>query len=301
MSVRFEVGGFVRETSDVMPTLRRVAALALILIAPLAAPRAAPQEHIGQYAQADIIRGAQLYTAQCSVCHGLTGNGVGTVDLRRGTFRTAVSDNDLKRVIQSGVPASGMPPFKLDEPELTALLAFIRAGMDVNAPAAAIAVGDAANGQRIFAGKGDCLSCHRVDGRGGRSGPDLSDIASARTPASLHGSLLDPTSVMQPLNRPVRLVTRDGQTIIGRRLNEDTYTVQIATDDGRLASFDKAGLRELQVQTTSPMPSYRDRLTAAELADLFAYLLTLRDPNAPRNPFGRGAAPAPGGRGRGQR
>jgi cytochrome c1 len=73
----------------------------------------------------------------------------------------------------------------------------------------------------------------------------------------------------------VRAVTKDGRTITGRRLNEDTYTVQVIDDQERLLSLTKADLREYTVLTTSPMPSYKD-LTADELADLIAYLLSLK-------------------------
>ena len=37
---------------------------------------------------------------------------------------------------------------------------------------------------------------------------------------------------MMPINRPVRAVTRDGKVINGRRLNEDTYTVQLLDEQG---------------------------------------------------------------------
>ena len=52
---------------------------------------------------------------------------------------------------------------------------------------------------------------------------------------------------MLPINRPVRIVTRDGKTIRGRRLNEDTYTVQMIDDQERLVSLVKADLREFEV------------------------------------------------------
>lgn len=89
-------------------------------------------------------------------------------------------------------------------------------------------------------------------------------------------SLLDPSSTMMPINRPIRAVTRDGRTINGRRLNEDTFTVQIIDDQERLASLEKAQLREYTVLTTSAMPSYRDKLGRNELADLVAYLVSLK-------------------------
>ena len=65
-----------------------------------------------------------------------------------------------------------------------------------------------------------------------------------------------------PINRPVRAVTKDGRSINGRRLNEDTYTVQLIDEQERLVSLTKADLREYTILTASPMPSYKDRLTA---------------------------------------
>jgi cytochrome c oxidase cbb3-type subunit III len=251
--------------------------IALALCAVLLALPAGAQQHVGQYAQSDIVKGAQIYTTQCAVCHGLAGNTVAAVDLRVGKFRTAVADDDLRRVIRAGVPASGMPPMKLDDEELTAIVAFIRAGMNTHAPALAVKMGDATRGRAIVDGKAGCLKCHRINDRGGRSGPDLSAVGTTRSPSSIHQSLIEPSRAMLPLNRPIRVVTRDGRVITGRRLNEDTYTVQFADEEGRLLSLSKSDLREYQVLTTSPMPSYKDTLTQEEIADVFAYLLSLKD------------------------
>ncbi len=68
--------------------------------------------------------------------------------------------------------------------------------------------------------------------------PDLSDIGAIRSAGSLQRSLTDPDSQMMPINRPVRVVTRDGTVINGRRLNEDTYTVQLIDDQERLRLAD---------------------------------------------------------------
>ena len=136
----------------------------------------------------------------------------------------------------------------------------------------------AARGRALFEGKGSCGTCHRVRGRGPRMAPDLSDIGVSRTPAALQRSLRDPSSAMLPINRPVRIVMRDGRAINGRRLNEDTYTVQIIDDTERLMSLAKSDIRNLEVSTVSTMPSYASTLTPDEQADLVAYLLSLREP-----------------------
>jgi len=59
---------------------------------------------------------------------------------------------------------------------------------------------------------------------------------------------------------------QEGKTINGRRLNEDTYTVQIIDEQERLVSLTKADLREFAVLKTTPMPSYKDKFSAQELA-----------------------------------
>jgi putative heme-binding domain-containing protein len=128
----------------------------------------------------------------------------------------------------------------------------------------------------LFEGKGGCTTCHRVGRVGSRVAPNLSDIGSLRSAGSLQRSLLDPSSQMMPINRPVRVVTKDGTVINGRRLNEDTYHLQLIDDRERLHSLVKADLREFTISTTSPMPSYAGKLSPEEAADVIAYLLSLK-------------------------
>lgn len=230
--------------------------------------------HPEDYAPADIAYGAKLFGEQCVACHGANGDGVAGIDFKRGTFHTVVTDRDLSQVISIGVPGKGMPAFKLDPTEITGIVAYIRNFNAVDR--ASIKLGDVARGMALFEGKGRCGSCHRVDGVGPRSAPDLSDVGAVRSAASIQRSLLDPSSQMMPINRPVHIVTRDGRTFNGRRLNEDTYSVQIMDAQEALVSLDKADLKTFTIDTTSPMPAYQGTLSEDEVADLVAYLLSLK-------------------------
>ena len=254
----------------------RVAALSalLTLVAGARGEAQLVQDHPGQYTQADIQVGARLYNAQCAQCHGPNGDQISGIDLRRGQFRRAGSDEDLARIVTNGIPGTGMPPFALQPPELTGIVAFIRAGFDPSVRA--IRIGNASRGQAIVEGKGGCLTCHRVNDRGSRVAPDLSDVGVARTADMIYRSLTDPTTGMMPINRPVRIVLKNGRTLNGRRLNEDTYTVQLIDEKEELHSIEKRDIRSYVVETKSPMPSYADRLTPDELSDVIAYLLTLK-------------------------
>jgi putative heme-binding domain-containing protein len=234
----------------------------------------AQTQHPGEYAPADIAYGSRLYDAQCTTCHGATGDGVGGVDLRSGKFRNAVTDQDLTRVVTTGIPGTGMQAFKFDPAEIAGIVAFLR---NMNAfDRGSVKAGDAERGRAVFDGKGDCARCHRVGTRGSRVGPDLSDVGAMRSAASLLRSLLDPTSQMMPINRPVRAVMRDGKVVNGRRLNEDTYTVQLIDDQERLLSLMKSDVAEFTIATVSPMPSFSGRLTPDEIDDVVAYLLSLK-------------------------
>jgi putative heme-binding domain-containing protein len=235
-----------------------------------------------QYAPSDIQGGARIYTAQCAACHGPNGDGVAKVDLRSGKFSRATSgdhlDDDLRKLISTGVSGTAMPPFKFDPAQLNMIVAYLRNMRDFNANPGSrtVKVGEALRGQAVFEAKGQCLTCHRVNGKGSRVGPDLSDIGGNRTAEALERSLLDPNASIQPVNRFVRAVTRDGKTVRGRRLNEDSYTVQIMDEQERLVSLVKADLLEYTVIKTSAMPSYKDTLSSDERADIIAYLLTLK-------------------------
>jgi hypothetical protein len=92
----------------------------------------------------------------------------------------------------------------------------------------------------------------------------------------LERSVRDPSSALLPINRPVRIVMRDGRTILGRRLNEDTHTVQVIDEHERLLSVMKKDVQSFDAARESAMPAYAGRLTDNEIADVVAYLLTLR-------------------------
>ena len=240
----------------------------------LRADQTQPPAHETQYSEADIAYGLQVYAARCSTCHGPQGDAVGGVALRSGKFRNAVVDRNLERFIRTGSQAAGMPPIALNAAEMAGIIAYLRNMNTLDA--ATLKAGDPARGRVVFEGRGKCGSCHRVGSVGSRVAPDLTEIGSARSAGSLQRSLLAPTTQMMPINRPVRIVMKDGTVINGRRLNEDTYSIQLIDDRERLHSLLKSDLRAFTISTTSPMPSYKDTLNAEEQADLLAYLLSLK-------------------------
>ena len=241
----------------------------LFLLAPLGAMLAAQQPSSGVV---DLESGSLLYRANCAACHGPAGDAVPNASLRRADLRRGSSDEDLRRVIANGITGTAMPAFPLPPSQINQIIGYLR--FLRNPPRAS--AGDPRRGRALLEGKGKCLTCHQVNGSGARLGPDLSEVGAWRPPEYLTSSLLRPDESILPQHRFVRLVTRDGTVITGRRLNEDTHYVQLLDSQERLVSFAKADLREYAPLCNSPMPSYDGKLSAQEMADLISYLVTLK-------------------------
>jgi putative heme-binding domain-containing protein len=89
-------------------------------------------------------------------------------------------------------------------------------------------------------------------------------------------SILEPDAAVSGTNPPFRAVKKDGTVITGLLLNQDMFGVQMLDASGALMSIQRSDLRESGLLKNSPMPSYRDKLTPQELADLIAYVGSLR-------------------------
>ena len=231
-----------------------------------------------------ITRGAVLFRQECVFCHGVAARGgMRGPDLTTGSWNHGGADADLARTITGGVPGTAMPPNNLTADEVWQIVAYLRT---LQQPVAA-AVGDRSLGEALFFGTARCSSCHIVNGHGGRLGPELSTVGSARSRAYLVESIRQPGRQLTQ-NRAfgddvtlkydtVTAVTADGRTIVGVPMNEDTFTLQLMDTSERVHSLDKKTLKSVRHENRSLMPAYdASRLSNADLDNLVAYLQSLR-------------------------
>lgn len=232
---------------------------------------------------ADLKSGKATYAMYCSRCHGFDGSGGMGPPLARPRLRHAADEAAIKDVLVNGIPGTAMlAAWSLSEREVADVASYVRSlGQRASEPLP----GDPTKGQATY-GRLACSSCHIVDGTGSGLGPDLTDVGGRRGSVFLRESLLDPGAARperavpyEPYGYPayqvVRAQPRDGAEVIGARLNEDTFTIQLRDQQGRLHSFRKSELQRLTPEPgTSLMPSYRDLLNRVELNDLVAYLMS---------------------------
>jgi putative heme-binding domain-containing protein len=222
----------------------------------------------------DVEDGGRLYRANCSICHGAQGDGVAGIDLGHGKFRHATSDDDIANIIRTGIAGTAMPPNNFSDFQSLTIVAYLRS--IAAATVATTSGGNPARGKAIYEGKGGCAACHRIRGVGARTGPDLSDIGNVRLAGELEQSLTDPNAEVLAQNRQFTGTMKDGTPVVGTLLNEDKYSVQLLDSKDRLVSVERAKLREFAIAAKSPMPSYKDKLSSTELADLVSYLVSLK-------------------------
>jgi len=222
---------------------------------------------------ADEAIGRQYFLGHCAQCHGPEGEGGRGVNLTTGLYRHGSSDRQLYMTIRKGIPGSEMPGSRLTPSEVWRMVTYVRRlGA---AGAGEKATGDPNLGRMIYEGKGGCVACHAVKEKGGRLGPDLTEIGLRRSLKFLRDSVTDPSSYIDRQYLSAAAVTPDG-TVRGVVLNEDDYSIQLRDMRGDLRSFLKSDLTEIRVERESLMPAYNNALSDMEIDGLVAYLSSLR-------------------------
>ncbi len=190
----------------------------------------------------DIETGQVLFARQCSVCHGLDAGGaeIGP-DLTTGEFERSSTDAGLFNVISEGVPDTpmiGINRTRTDQSvwQIVAYLNSLSGGERVEV------AGNVVAGEQLYRGRGDCASCHVIDGEGGRHGPNLSTIGDRRSPDQLLSDLVDPKERVQPRWCTMRVTHRDGTRVEGLRMIEGSYSFRILDGEDNLWSFQKRDL-----------------------------------------------------------
>jgi len=234
--------------------------------------------------------GESQFRANCAFCHGLGARGGGRgPDLTRVQKRHGNSDADLFRTINEGVPGTAMPPngatqqgVGMTEEEIWQVITYIRS-VQVKAPAQP--AGNAAHGKELFYGSAACSTCHMIQGKGGRLGPDLSTTGSARSTDYLVESVRNPSKrlaqgiseAMKEFSQEyetVKVETADGQKFLGVVLNEDQFTLQMMDTRENLHLFEKDKLKSMEKTRDSLMPAYDQKtLSDKDLQDVIAFLL----------------------------
>jgi mono/diheme cytochrome c family protein len=231
-------------------------------------------------------RGKALYSVHCAFCHGTDargGDGGGPNLLRSQLVLSDVKGERIAEVVQNGRPATGMPPLSLPAADIADIADFLHSfpvGGDDEARKLppTIVVGNAARGAAAFQAR--CAGCHSATGdlaglaRRFSDARQLQDYWLVPTPARGRGA--GSASTLRPVTAVI--TQPSGETIEGRLVRIDDFTVTIVPADGMPRSFGRHG-DVPKVEVVDPVKPHRELLpqyTDDEIHDLTAYLVTLK-------------------------
>jgi cytochrome c oxidase cbb3-type subunit 3 len=257
------------------------------------APARAADDHNPYAGDAKAAKAGEYeFRINCALCHGLGAHGGGRgPDLTRAQKKHAHSDGEMFQVISNGIPGTAMPAngtngqgVGMTDEEIWQIITYIRS---VEVKATAKAGGNAAHGKELFYGDANCSLCHMVEGKGGRLGPELTEVGSSRTREAIIDSVRNPsrrlawglsesTKEFPQEYETITVVTEDGTQIKGVALNEDNFSVQIMDSSEQIHLLEKDKLRSFQKSRESMMPPYNaDALSDKDLGDIVAYLASV--------------------------
>ncbi|MGH9686351.1 MAG: c-type cytochrome [Candidatus Acidiferrales bacterium] len=230
-----------------------------------------------------VAQGKKIFDGTCAVCHGIDGSGANGPNIRSAA-RTMGPEGLYSR-IWGGVIGSGMPNFSyLGEDKIWDVVDYVSTFGEVQGAAA---TGNPQQGKQVYESNG-CASCHSIDGDGGDSGPDLSNIGSMRSAAFLRDEILNP-GANKPDGEPglssraayggyrmYRATLADGKVVTGMRVNDSSFSMQLRDAQGKIISVNKMTAKNIEeLPDKSFMPSYKGKLSDAQVNDLVAYLASL--------------------------
>lgn len=227
---------------------------------------------------AAVTRGRQVFSANCSFCHGSDARGgENGPNLIRSQLVLDDKDGELiTAVVQSGRVSKGMPKFDLPAAEIVNIATFLH-NIPVGGRAAITGVvdpvvGDAKAGEAYFNGAGKCSNCHSVSG-------DMAGIAGKYPDArALQSSMVSGEKRAEYPWKTVTVTLHNGQTVVGRLDQIDDFLVSLTDDSGNYHSYVRHGA-EPKIVIKDPLQPHLDMLPTLkdeDIHNLTAYLETLK-------------------------
>ncbi|HEY1859655.1 MAG TPA: PQQ-dependent sugar dehydrogenase, partial [Gemmataceae bacterium] len=127
-----------------------------------------------------------------------------------------------------------------------------------------------------------CAACHKVNGQGSDTGPDLSQIGGKFDRTHLIESILDPSGEILQGYRSTIIETKSGRVFTGIIKEESATELTILDVEGKRITVPLRDIDSRTASKVSLMPKgLADGMTPAEFTDLVAYMESLRTGRAP--------------------
>ncbi len=143
---------------------------------------------------------------------------------------------------------------------------------------AALKGGDVRRGQIIFnSSKAACSSCHAIGYAGGKVGPDLTKIGTARNERDLLEAIVFPSASFVRSYEPLIVATQSGEDYSGVLKKDAPDEIILVSGPNVEVKIPRNEIKEMRPGMISVMPAGLDeQLSKGEMADLLAFLKATR-------------------------
>jgi putative heme-binding domain-containing protein len=139
-----------------------------------------------------------------------------------------------------------------------------------------LAGGNWLRGQKLFfSEQAACFKCHQVNNRGGKIGPDLSNLIH-RDYASVLRDIREPSAAINPDHTAFNVELKDGDVLTGVVLADASDAITLGNASGQPVRIPKSNVKSVKPSSLSLMPEGLDKgLGEAGLKDLMTFLMTV--------------------------
>jgi putative heme-binding domain-containing protein len=136
-----------------------------------------------------------------------------------------------------------------------------------------LAGGDPQRGEALFFGdQAKCSQCHKVGGKGGEVGPDLTALWT-RDRAEIYRDIFEPSAVINPDYVPYTIALKNGQVLAGTVRAEGADAIRVTDTEAKSTVVPRAEIEDLRASATSIMPvGLVGVIGEANMRDLLAFL-----------------------------
>jgi cytochrome c oxidase cbb3-type subunit 3 len=212
-----------------------------------------------------------LFESNCAGCHGLDGRGGEKgPDIATRPEISGRSDDEILAILRHGIPSAGMPAFsRLGDAKLQVVVRHLRTLQGLNGKTEI--AGNADEGRKLFFKDRGCATCHMINGAGGFLGSDLSSYGAVTSVVEMREQIMNHEQL--PRARTMVVSTRDGSRLFGFARNEDNFSLQLQSLDGKFHFLDKSTVISMDYSPAASSGDAEKKLSKNDLDALISYLV----------------------------
>jgi cytochrome c oxidase cbb3-type subunit III len=133
--------------------------------------------------------------------------------------------------------------------------------------------GNPEEGRKLFFKEGGCATCHMINGVGGFLGSDLSNYGAITSVAEMREQIMNHD--LSQRAKAIVVSTRDGRKLSGFARNEDNFSLQLQTLDGKFHFLDKSTVASVDYSPDAAGIDAEKKLSKSDLDALISYLIRI--------------------------